>query len=75
LLDASPAAPELPGLRQLSNREWPIARIADKLAGVFAGALGLCLTPETLTRDERRRGEELVATRFGNPRWIATRHA
>jgi lipoate-protein ligase A len=70
LIDASPAAPELPGLRQVTHGS-PLTGLQRLLPDLFASALGLSLRPDSLSPEEERRARALVESRFGNPQWTA----
>lgn len=73
LLDTSLGAPEVPGLRQITGRSIDAERVRQRLLAALESDTGLRFDLELLDSDERRAVEELVETRYGNPRWTQTR--
>lgn len=73
LLAASPAAPELPGIRELTGREIPADSLAERLAEIIAQQWELAWADDCWTAAERRRGEEIAKERFAAPGWTTRR--
>lgn len=69
LLSASPFAPELPGLEQLTGRFWSGEEWSERLAAGLGSAFALDLFQEHLTDEERARATELVRDKYGNASW------
>jgi lipoate-protein ligase A len=73
LLGASPAAPELAGLGELSGAELRPELLAAELPGRFSTALGLNFKPSDLTPNCRQKAAELVESKYACGRWTARR--
>jgi lipoate-protein ligase A len=73
LLAASPHAPVLPGVQELSGRNFPIPEICSAIQSEFAHQTGWRLVPGDWTNGERRRIEELVADKYAQPAWTRKR--
>ena len=69
LLAASPDAPELPGIRELTGRSISAGDIIPDLEKEFAARTGLPLTAVDWTAAEHRRIEELVRIKYGQVAW------
>jgi lipoate-protein ligase A len=64
LLARSAAAPELPGIRDLSAVDLAAADLIARWLPLLGAGLARSPAPEALTASERRRAEELVTARF-----------
>jgi lipoate-protein ligase A len=73
LLAASPAAPQLPGIAELTGRRLPAPEVAAAVAERFGRATGAAVEPGDWSDAERRRVAELVATRYTQPAWNGKR--
>jgi lipoate-protein ligase A len=73
LLAASPAAPQLPGIAELTGRSLSAQEVAAAAAGRFGRATGMAVEPGDWSDAERRRIAELVATRYTQPAWLYRR--
>jgi lipoate-protein ligase A len=73
LLAASPTAPQLPGLAELTGRRLRPAEVADAVAAQFRRGTGAAVEPGDWSDAERRRIAELVATRYTRPAWNSKR--
>jgi lipoyl(octanoyl) transferase len=73
LLAASPAAPQLPGVEELTGRLLTPQEVAAAVAGRFGRATGAAVEPGDWSDAERRRIAELVATRYTQPAWNSKR--
>jgi lipoate-protein ligase A len=69
LLQLSPYAPTLPGIRELTGREISVAELSSALEKAFTAKTGWTLTPENWTADEQKRSEELVRVKYGQSAW------
>ncbi len=69
LLAASPHAPTLPGILELTGRTIPIPDLASALEKLFIAKTGWTLTAADWTPGEQERIEELVQTKYGHPAW------
>ena len=69
LLAASPHAPELPGIRELTGRSISAGDIIPDLEKEFAARTGWPLTAVDWTAAEHRRIEELVRIKYGQVAW------
>jgi lipoate-protein ligase A len=73
LLATSPYAPALPGIRELSGRDIAIEELCLALQRQWSSALSWSLTPVDWTEGERKRINELVATRYSQRGWNSKR--
>ncbi|MEM6655846.1 MAG: hypothetical protein AAF596_08600, partial [Planctomycetota bacterium] len=73
LLRRSEAAPELPGVADLTAADFGADDVMAHWKGRLADHLGLELANGELTEGERRRANELAAGRFADPAWIGRR--
>jgi lipoate-protein ligase A len=73
LLEASPAAPELPGLRDRNNLTLSPENLAESLALPIARLLGMSLSPVSTEILRSSRTEEFVTTKYGSPTWTKRR--
>jgi lipoate-protein ligase A len=69
LLAASPHAPQLPGIRELSGRDLSTAQVCAAVCTEFTGETGWQLVAADWTADERRWVEEIAAARYGRDAW------
>jgi lipoate-protein ligase A len=73
LLAASPHAPVLPGVQELSGRNFPIPEICSAIQSEFARQTGWRLVPGEWTNSERQRIEELLIDKYTQPAWTRKR--
>ncbi len=73
LLARSSAAPQLPGVAELSGIELTPFELIERWRPLLVEAIGLDCVEEPLSTEERRRVESLVALRYGNPIWTEFR--
>jgi lipoate-protein ligase A len=73
LLAASPHAPVLPGVRDLSGRDLGREETCTVLEQEWSRATSWPLRPTDWTDAERQRIEELVATKYGRDEWNCKR--
>lgn len=73
LLERSPRAPELPGLRELLGTAVPIAPLIKAWLRRLAESLELNIVPEALSPDELAEVQTIVARKHGNREWIERR--
>jgi len=73
LLGMSPAAPELPGIRELSGVEVPPTELAYGWAQRLSRRLGVNLRPAVLAPEEVELGKRLLTQRFSDPQWTHRR--
>jgi lipoate-protein ligase A len=69
LLAASPAAPELPGIAELSGRRLTAEDVCRAVTAALARDTGWRLVPGDWTEWQRRQIEELAATKYASPAW------
>lgn len=69
LLKASPWAPELPGVADLTSRAIPADQLAESLAGVLARRLSIDWVEQPISEVERARAVRIEAERFAASRW------
>jgi lipoate-protein ligase A len=69
LLAASPYAPRLPGIRELTGFDLPVAETCAAVVREFEQQTGWALIPGDWTAVERRRVAELAAARYGQDAW------
>ncbi|MFG0261511.1 MAG: biotin/lipoate A/B protein ligase family protein [Novipirellula sp. JB048] len=69
LLEVTPSAPELPGVVDLTSRRVPIEQLAVALTAAMAQAFQLEFEKYVLGAASRRRVQEIVSERFGQPAW------
>jgi lipoate-protein ligase A len=69
LLAASPYAPVLPGIRELSGRLLSAAETGEQIRREFARQTGWDLVNADWTNRERRRTDELVAGKYTQDAW------
>jgi lipoate-protein ligase A len=73
LLAASPHAPELAGLRELTGINIPPGRLAADIGRSLARQTGWTLHPVDWPPALLDRRDEIVATRYANPAWTERR--
>ena len=73
LLGRSPAAPELPGLRDLTGRAFAIGEIATALSVRLAAALDARLFESPLPPKLESKAEELANSKYGSRGWTNRR--
>lgn len=73
LLERSPHAPELPGLRDLGNCALTAAELIEHWKTELAGQLGWRLQPGQLRAEERNAANRWRDQRFANPAWTLRR--
>jgi lipoate-protein ligase A len=73
LLAASPAAPQLPGITELTGRSLSPQEVVGAVAERFGRATGAAVVPGGWSDLERRRIAELVTTRYTQPAWNSKR--
>jgi len=71
LLQRSEAAPELPGIAELTGVELSPAGLAHVWLPDLSAELGLECHPAELDSELQTRAAELVASRFGSPEWTS----
>jgi lipoate-protein ligase A len=69
ILAASPFAPELPGLRELTAHCLGAAETVAAIGGAFAQETGWALTSSDWTDEERERVEGLVREKYATAAW------
>jgi lipoate-protein ligase A len=69
LLAASPHAPELPGVAELSGRTLSPDDVGRAVVESLARATGGKVCPGEFTPGEKGRAQELVRTKYGHPAW------
>jgi lipoate-protein ligase A len=69
LLAASSAAPELPGIAELSGCRLAPDEVGRAVAAAFARETGWKLVPSDWTAQERRQIDELVESKYTRPAW------
>jgi lipoate-protein ligase A len=69
LLAASPHAPTLPGIQELTGRAISIPDLASALEKSFVAKTGWNLTTTDWTAGELERIEELVRNKYSQPTW------
>jgi lipoate-protein ligase A len=75
LLRRSPAAPELPGLEDVSGVAIPVARLSEAWLAELVGRLGISWRPDPLTEAERCRAAALAEGRYAAVAWTKHRDA
>ncbi len=73
LLAQSSAAPELPGLTELTAGDWSHMAWRDRWIATLGRALGLDWQAGELTGQERDRAVQMAAERFGQQKWSLRR--
>jgi lipoate-protein ligase A len=73
LLAASPHAPHLSGVRELTGTEINIDRLAAELASKFAQVTGWHLVPAQWTSELLDRREQIARDCYANPAWTERR--
>jgi lipoate-protein ligase A len=73
LLTASPWAPQLPGIDDLSSRVLSVETLVASFAKRLGDAIAVEWRDDSVARIERQRIDALVSERFGNRRWLARR--
>ncbi len=73
LLARSVAAPELPGLAELTGREFRFEVILEAWLARLADRLGLVWFRNPLSQSERESIAQIVAEKHGRPDWIQSR--
>jgi lipoyl(octanoyl) transferase len=69
LLSASPHAPTLPGIHELTGRTITIPELTSLLEKFFTAKTGWTLSAGDWTSAERERIEELVRIKYSQPPW------
>lgn len=69
LLGRSPAAPELPGLEELTGRTWPVGELIHSWQECLTQTLGLRWRKEDLTGEEKSEVARIVAEKYADPHW------
>ncbi len=69
LLAGSPSAPILPGICELSGRSLDQRELLSAVQRHFQAMTGAVLVPEDWSEEERRRIEELTASKYTRPEW------
>lgn len=73
ILAASPHAPEIPGLAELSGPVAGSEEIASLWAAEIATGLNLRLQSTTLENHEKERAEEIIQRKYHSPQWTKRR--
>lgn len=73
LLAASPLAPQLPGIFQLTSHRIPFESLAARIAAHAANELDVQWEPHELSSAALQRSLQLVADRFAAEHWTARR--
>lgn len=73
LLARSSAAPELPGIAEISGIDLSPLELVECWQPLLARAMGLNVTPQPLSAEERLRVESLVGLRYANRTWTERR--
>ena len=73
LLKASPWAPQIPGLVDLSNRSIGAECIARELINAMAADWGITWLPADDGMIAKRDVDEIIKERFGDPEWLHRR--
>ena len=73
LWQASPAAPHLPGIWELSAGAFTRQDFMNAWLPLLADSLNLRLIAGEMTDLERRRAEEIRQEKYGHPNWIRLR--
>jgi lipoate-protein ligase A len=73
LLERSPAAPELAGLRDLSNLNVAAETVAAAVTNRLENVLGTRLLATTLPPELQSKAEELANNKYGSPAWTKRR--
>ncbi len=73
LAKKSVAAPELPGLSDLSNMELQIDELAAAVAAGFAAALNVRLVPDQLSKDVESKAADLANKKYSSAAWTKRR--
>jgi lipoate-protein ligase A len=69
LLGASPAAPQLPGIAELTGRRFAAEEVASAIASAWEKETGWLLVPSQWSDVEARHIAELVATKYTQAAW------
>lgn len=69
LLDRSAAAPELPGVNDLSSIALDVETLRSEWLGRLADALGATWRNEPFTDEERLAAERLIESKYANDAW------
>jgi len=69
LLDASPAAPDLPGIETLIGRALPPELLTERFPAALAGRLGEPVHLVPLSAAERDHAARIEREMFGTPQW------
>lgn len=69
LLERSEAAPELPGICDLTQTTIPIPELRDAWLERLQQRLNLTWAPDELTDAEKSRAQEIVETKYANDSW------
>lgn len=73
LIDASPAAPELPGLQNLGGPFLPIKKLVEAISRRLAAALDFRLIPAQLSAELQSKAADLTNNKYGSPAWTNRR--
>jgi lipoate-protein ligase A len=69
LLAASPAVPQLVGIRELSAQQVPVDELMDAIVREWSRDTGWLLTPADWTEAEEARIADLVGTKYSQDAW------
>ncbi len=73
LLEASPAAPELSGFRDLTGASVGVPDLVSSLPSQIAAVVGLSMHKTMLSNEMRSRAEEIENAKYGAPAWTKRR--
>jgi len=73
LLARSPAAPELPGVEEITGRRISAAELSFAWASRLQRTLGVSFRPGTLGEEEQAAASGLVSERYANAAWTGKR--
>jgi lipoyl(octanoyl) transferase len=73
LIDASPAALELPGLRNLNGPDLPIKELIEAVCSHLSAALNVRPIPAQLSAELQSKAEDLTNNKYGAAEWTNRR--
>jgi lipoate-protein ligase A len=73
LVEASPAAPELPGLRNLNGPDLPIKELIEAACRGLSRTLNVRLVPAELSAELQSKAANLTNNKYGSPAWTNRR--
>lgn len=73
LLRASPFAPQLPGICELTSRAVSAEQVVEGLAPLLGQRLGIRWSLDSVRQAESKRATEIESERFGDPGWMSRR--